>query len=197
MRIATFCVVLVLGPAAAHAGYTHYFTWHRAPTEDELKACIPRIAEIIAADSHQLAGPDGTVAPEIGATQVAFNGKTPSDHEPFVFPGRMGFNFCKTELKPYDAAVTASLIVARDCFPPEVLEIASDGSWADGDWNPGATLYSRVFHRKPVNPLNRGTGGLSIGSGFEFLRSFVGWLPLLVVGVFLLFFLRRRRKLNR
>ena len=76
-------------------------------------------------------------------------------HEPFVFPGRAGFNFCKTNGKLYDAAVTACLLVARDHFSPDELKIDSDGQWEDGDWNAGAKLYQQVLGRAAANPINR------------------------------------------
>jgi hypothetical protein len=96
---------------------------------------------------------------KLETSRVDFNGTGVDAHEPFVFPGGNGFNFCKTAAKPYDEVVTACLLVARDHFPPSVLEISSDGSWSD--WAEGAKLYSAVFHRPARNPM--GTSGVSSG----------------------------------
>jgi hypothetical protein len=82
------------------------------------------------------------------------NGIGDGANEPFVFPGELGFNFCKTEGKPYDAVVTACLLVAHDHFPTSVLSIDSDGSYSEGDWEEGIKLYSSVLGRIPRNPIS-------------------------------------------
>ena len=140
---------------SAHAGYTHYFTWNQKPDEATLKECIKDMALVIQARKDLVAGPDEeTNLPVIlTATNVEFNGLGENAHEPFVFPGEVGFNFCKTEWKPYDEVVTACLIVARDHFPASVLAIDSDGEWYGGDWDKGAQLYQSVFHRRAKNPI--------------------------------------------
>ena len=149
----------------AFAGYTHYYTWKQSPSEQALKDCVADMNRLIEARRSILVSPD---LPEskpgilnLGSTNVDFNGVGGDAHEPFVFPyvlpERQSFNFCKTEYKPYDEVVTACLIVARDHFPPSVLEISSDGEWTD--WRAGAILYSSVFQRPAVNPMT--------GRGFE------------------------------
>ena len=67
-----------------------------------------------------------------------FNGKGDNAHEPFIFPGESGFNFCKTAYKPYDTVVVACLFVARDYFAPDQLEIASDGEAEENAFDEGA-----------------------------------------------------------
>lgn len=110
---------------------------------------------VIEARKKMLAGPQSPFPipgqPEIGVTNVDFNGIGDDGHEPFVFPGEPGFNFCKTAYKPYDEVVTACLLVARDHFPPKVLAISSDGEWAD--WGKGEKLYRSVFGRSPKYPF--------------------------------------------
>jgi hypothetical protein len=112
---------------------------------------------------------------KLEALKVDFNGLGEDAHEPFVFPGQPGFNFCKTAYKPYDEVVTACLIAARDYFPPSILNISSDGSWLD--WSDGAKLYSRVLNRTPHDPAYEPPSGLGTA-------ILVGCL-LLIVGVFL------------
>jgi hypothetical protein len=99
---------------------------------------------------------------------LAFNGIGAGAGEPFVFPGNANpgeifqaltaTNVCETGKKPYDEVVTAALIVARQCFGPDILEIASDGTW-DRDWAPGRRLAEEVLGRAASNPLSREGGG--------------------------------------
>src|SRR6185436_15556072 len=136
-------LVLDLAPGEARAGYTHYWTWKKMPDRAALEACARRIADVVseAEEFTELLaynGPADNAPPAAigkplpeGTELIVFNGIGDDAHEPFFFPGRLGFNFCKTEAKPYDAAVTAALLVMRDCFPPDVLEIDSDGDWPD------------------------------------------------------------------
>jgi len=136
------------------AGYTHYYTWHETPDPAALKSCIREMRQIIDARTNILAGPDGTGAVVISDANLVLNGIGDDAHEPFVFPNKLGFNFCKTAVKPYDEVVTACLLVARDHFPSSVLSIDSDGSWSEGDWRAGAELYASVLGRHPRNPMS-------------------------------------------
>lgn len=152
--------LLLLCSFRARAGYTHYYTWKQKPDDASLKACIADMNRLIEARKSILVSPDlpestpGSL--KLSETNIDFNGIGKNAHEPFVFPYVLpdhdSFNFCKTAWKPYDEVVTACLIVARDHFPPSVLEISSDGSWAD--WSRGAILYSSVFGRPARDPIN-------------------------------------------
>jgi hypothetical protein len=139
--------------ANVQAGYTQYFTWHTNPDSAALKACIAEMRLIILARTNILAGPGGSNDVILDAYHVNLNGIGANANDPFVFPGDFGFNFCKTEVKPYDAVVTACLLVAHDHFPSSELSIDSDGSWSDGDWDEGIKLYSSVLGRHPRNPI--------------------------------------------
>jgi hypothetical protein len=167
------------------AGYTHYFTWMKKPSAAQLNACVKDMARIIDAAQGQLAGPEGDGKPLIESSNIQFNGRGTDAHEPFVFPGRAGFNFCKTDGKPYDAAVTACLLVARDHFLPDELKIESDGQWEDGDWNEGAKLYQQVLGRAAANPINR-SDEPPAGPGIDFPERLEEWGPvslLVVAGI--------------
>jgi len=138
-------VVLWFVPSLAHAGYTHYWTWHRAPDPGALRQTLAEIQQLVTArvslvkatrDEHSIAidGRDGL--------------------ETFVFPGEIDggtLNFCKTGFKPYDEVVTAALLVARAHFPATVLDIASDGGF--DEWRPGRELYASVLGRAPPVPF--------------------------------------------
>lgn len=146
--------VLAAMSTVARAGYTHYFIWTKPPDAARLKACLADMGKILTAANELVAGPDGDGAAMVGPLKLEFNGRGDNSHEPFVFPGTVGFNFCKTQWKPYDAVVTACLIAARDHFPPADLAIASDGDWSEGDWSAGARLYERALGRTAADPLS-------------------------------------------
>jgi hypothetical protein len=147
----------------AEASYDHYFTWKEKPSDAELKACIAEMRRIAEARKDILAGRNGPGSPIIlDATHLDLNGRGDDEYEPFIFPGKPGFNFCTTAGKPYDAVVTACLIAARDHFPPGVLAISSDGSWED--WQEGAKLYSSVLGRPARNPIG---GSVLQGDAFN------------------------------
>jgi hypothetical protein len=146
------------------------------PDEAELKKCIAEMGQIAEARKDILAGRDGPGSPIIlSATNLDLNGRGEDEYELFVFPGKTGFNFCKTAVKPYDEVVTACLIAARDHFPRSVLGIESDGSWAD--WQAGAKLYSSVLNRTARNPV--GGSVLENQSGINNLSE--AWLTTLLV----------------
>jgi hypothetical protein len=162
-----FCLALCICalPSPLLAGYDQYFNWHSKPSDPALRECIAEMRLIVEARRSMLAGPESEGAPEIHATSLAINGIGDDGHEPFLFPGTIeqtppfadntpGLNFCKTNGKPYDAVVTACLLVARDHFPASVLGIGSDGRWLDGDWKDGAALYTAVLHRPANNPID-------------------------------------------
>ena len=117
-------------------------------------ACIADMGQIVAAAKGLVAGYNGTGTAVVEPLAIEFNGRGDNAHEPFVFPGNAGFNFCKTQFKPYDAVVTACLIAARDHFPTSTLVIASDGKWDEGDWADGARLYENALGRKPADPTS-------------------------------------------
>ncbi len=168
MRTAFLIAALTLSCFDALAGYTHYYTWKQTPDEASIKACVADMNRLIEARKSILVSPyrrDLTAGSlKLSPTNVDFNGIGRKAHEPFVFPYVLpdhdSFNFCKTQLKPYDEVVTACLIVARDHFSPAVLEIDSDGEWPD--WSRGARLYTSVFGRPARNPMT--SNGLAAGS---------------------------------
>src|SRR5438874_941684 len=94
---------LLAGPATAIAGYTHYWTWTRPPEPGALRGSLAEMRRVTAAWPGKL-----EVAAEGDSLDV--NGAGHEAHEPFVFPGRFGFNACKTQGKPYDEVVTALLL---------------------------------------------------------------------------------------
>ncbi len=176
----TLLAVVLLHPRPAYAGYTHYWTWHARPDADALRACVADMSRVVETRRGSLADRQdrpGAAAVFVGSRtfadagdpgpDIVFNGIGDDGHEQFGFPlapftgDHPEFQFVKTAAKPYDEVVTACLIVARDHFRPEVLTIASDGTWPD--WAAGAALYEQVFGRTAKNPL----GGELDGCGSQ------------------------------
>jgi hypothetical protein len=198
MRQATFagfCLLLMLlvnvfFTQIAHAGYTHYWTWRQTPPQETLKKCITEMQRVISTGNQHLAGPDGSGAPVLQETSLEFNGVGRQAHEPFIFPGKIGFNFCKTQYKSYDKFVVACLLVAADYFPAPILDIKSDGQWSEGDWQEGAALYSTVFGRTPRNPMQHINPDARISTGRTLMETVVTWFPLLILFIIFFFIIR-------
>jgi len=152
--------------------YTHCYQWKHTPDPQTLQACMEAMVPVINDQHAILAGPNGFSEPEIDGV-IAFNGKALSaedlgdSHGRFNFPGNLpghildgghgrtydpnGFNFCTTARKPYDGAVVACLLIARDFFPKEILELCSHGDWRH-EWRQGAMNW-----RGGVGPKNTST----------------------------------------
>lgn len=140
-------LVGVLFSPDAHAGYTHYWTWKVEPDPPRVERAVAEMNRIVEARRAILEVEDAG-----GPNAIFFNGIGDGAHEPFVFPGKVGFQFVKTAMKPYDAVVTACLIVARDHFTREELAISSDGTW--DAWRHGRDLYIEVLERQANSPLD-------------------------------------------
>jgi hypothetical protein len=144
-------------------GYTHYFYRHVTKSSDA------DLYEVFASQAHrilrkaekwgiQLADKygDNLGKWEIDSERISFNGYGPESHETFSWPRQapermdfmtsqpedFAFDFCKTSRKPYDAVVTALLILANDIYG-DAVRISSDGDWQD--WEKGAELYERAL----------------------------------------------------
>jgi len=120
-------------------GYTHYWENDKELTQDERDGIEEDVTAILSAAPVPLAGWDGAEGePSVGGDQcVSLNGRGDYSHETFTFPGKSGFNFCKTARKPYDVVVTAILIAAEN-RAPHAFGYSSDGSHAD--WEAGLEL---------------------------------------------------------
>jgi hypothetical protein len=169
--------MVIAFPARAFAGYTHYWTWLKRPEPAKLAVCLDDMEKVLrarpdlVADDDERTGPsakfrivpphpsddvamrmqEAGLPPLLDGEHIVFNGIGDDAHEDFRFPGALGFNFTKTQWKPYDEVVTAALIVARAHFSVEELEIKSDGDWEA--WTPGRRLYEKTFARPAPNAL--------------------------------------------
>ena len=130
-------------------GYTHYWENDKVLTQDERDGIEEDIRAIIAATDVPLLDWDGLLgrpSVRVGGDQcVSLNGRAEDGRETFTFPGKSGFNFCKTAYKPYDVVVTAILIAAEN-RAPQAFGYNSDGEHAD--WEAGLELAERATGRE-------------------------------------------------
>ena len=95
-------------------GYTHYWETDKA-IEDDVWDKIAKEASMVALRSTVAVQyeSDNDALPCFDSTQIRFNGVGREGHETFVLtPNVVGFDFCKTAIKPYDVIVVAILIIA-------------------------------------------------------------------------------------
>ena len=89
---------------------------------------------------------------------IKFNGKQENGHEDFYLREHLNQNdagnFCKTAMKPYDTAVTASLILLNH-YLTGIVDVGSDGDAAD--WLEGLRLAKTVCPSAKIPASIRGT----------------------------------------
>ena len=129
-------------------GYTHYWNFIEEPSREKFIEFAEGVKQWVA--TAQEAGIE-IADEEYGDDKIVFNGVGANSHETFyVSADGVDFNFCKTAQKPYDTAVTASLILAKKIFGDNI-KISSDGDWSD--WESGQLLYESVYNIQPENIL--------------------------------------------
>lgn len=131
-------------------GYTHYWTMKRdaRSTFQALADDARVLATAFETDGKGLSENDG---PEFSGDVIRFNGKEPNDYESFILtPDVSSFEFCKTQFRPYDALVCATLIAAKHHLG-DAISIKSDGDWSE--WDDGRVLYGRAFPDRAVESV--------------------------------------------
>jgi len=129
-------------------GYTHYWTFNEKPSQEKFAELVEGVKHIVAT-AEEAGIAIGEQVYESG--YFSFNGVDAGAHETFSIDIRtQEEDFCKTAEKPYDMAVTASLILAKKIFGDDI-EIRSDGNWSD--WESGQLLYESVYDIQPENVL--------------------------------------------
>lgn len=130
-------------------GYSHYFTrlqecppiWWDAICEDfqKLRATAVLLGQPLPIQYERY----DPKPPEVTSRRIRFNGIDEEGYETFWLDRLEmdGFNFCKTNQRGYDIAVTALLCLVA-YHAPGVWLIESDGSVLD--WTPGLTLARQV-----------------------------------------------------
>lgn len=129
-------------------GYTHYWKFNEKPSQEKFAELVEGVKQIVAT-AEEAGIAIGEQVYESG--YFSFNGVDAGAHETFSIDIRtQEEDFCKTAEKPYDMAVTASLILAKKIFGDDI-EIRSDGDWSD--WESGQLLYESVYDIQPENFL--------------------------------------------
>ena len=145
-------------------GYTHYWTHSTEFTDTEWLDVKDDLSAIVAEAKRDgigigsFCGESGIPVPTVdvwdGQEVVGFNGIGEESHETFVIyqkrrpleewqdKSRHGWDFCKTARKPYDVAVTASLIYLESFYPSK-FSVSSDGTATD--WESGFRLARRAL----------------------------------------------------
>ena len=112
-------------------GYTRYYRVEAKidpiKFKDYSKDCKMVCEEITKQTGHGLAGWNGEGEPRFEDEGILFNGVGDLSHETFgLGPETSGFNFTKTQRKPYDKHVLACLILAKEYFGDNI-KVSSDG----------------------------------------------------------------------
>lgn len=112
-------------------GYTRYYRIEGKidpiKFKDYSKDCKIVCEEITKQTGHGIAGWDGKGEPSFEDEEISFNGIGDLSHETFVLgPETSGFNFTKTQRKPYDKHVLSCLILAKEYFGDNI-KVSSDG----------------------------------------------------------------------
>lgn len=129
-------------------GYTHYFPQKQSVSQSSWKDLCKDLKVLfkemqskgVLLESND---PSGKMLDEHKG-YINFNGKDDDSHETFYITKSKdsNFNFCKTAAKPYDLAVTATLLLLHH-HAPENFEISSDGR--PEDWTQAMQLNSKLF----------------------------------------------------
>jgi hypothetical protein len=133
-------------------GYTRYYevTGQIDPQKFEKYSedCKVICDEITKQTGHRLANWEGEDDPEFTSDEVRFNGVGDNAHETFALgKDSSGFNFTKTQRKPYDHHVLACLLLAKEYFG-ENIHVSSDGDNNDKE------IESLISQLKRNNKIN-------------------------------------------
>ena len=112
-------------------GYTHYFQQSKAVSDeswDKIKKDTKKIIKDQIKAGIPLESNDSKNKSMVSSSEINFNGVDDDSHETFYITKEKmkDFNFCKTARKPYDLAVTATLLIIEH-HAPEHFDIGSDG----------------------------------------------------------------------
>jgi hypothetical protein len=129
-------------------GHTNYWDRDAELPAKAFPAAVKDCKKIMKHLNIPLAGRDGTGRPIFRDDLIAFNGREPDGYETFAV-GRIVaargdkpkvFEFCKTNLRPYDLCVQAALIVLKHHLG-EAITVSSDGE--DTEWKRGREVCQK------------------------------------------------------
>ena len=126
-------------------GYTHYWR-HEKIEQETFDKIVNDFEKVIPAIGVKLGNGYGEGEPIMDQEIIVFNGDSSvdMDHESFVLEcgSPSSFNFCKTACKPYDIAVTACLVIAKNHLGDDI-RVSSDGELKD--WKSAIGLCQEVL----------------------------------------------------
>lgn len=157
-------------------GYTHYWHQKRNFTTAEWLAITADTRAVLANAAKDgidlLYERDSNKPPLIDSETIRFNGNGDEGHETFVLERKRrakrdyedaaeykrdgSFNFCKTARKPYDAVVTAVLLIAAH-VAPNAIKLSSDGE--NTDWARGLAMAQAAGGESITIPPELHRGG--------------------------------------
>jgi hypothetical protein len=113
-------------------GYTRYFELYKPINEEKFKqyseVCKTVCEEIQKKEDYKLGDWEGNENdPIFDENEVSFNGIGKDSHETFSIRRiKIGFEFTKTNRKPYDSSVCACLYLAKQMFGADI-RVSNDG----------------------------------------------------------------------
>ena len=142
-------------------GYTHYYEYGDMSAR-QFEAIVADV-ETLRGSARARLGIRTESACDQANLRYEMNGLGEEAFEPFAIMGgdqrelrpnfrNPNFHCCKTIRKPYDAIVAASLIAMKHHMRDDV-ELGSDGSIEEPDWDKAFRLYHETFPNRPPPPI--------------------------------------------
>ena len=158
--------------------YSHYYTIGDLDGDLHFDEVSADIMTMIERSELPIGDGFGTIGskPEIEDGRLSFNGIQPDEYETFTYPrigeywtAVPGFEACKTDYRPYDPIVCASLLAIRHHLGNGV-DISSDGRPAtDEEWRQGIAIYNHCFPDR--TPYTEDSVTALLDARNEFLHS--------------------------
>lgn len=137
-------------------GYTHYWTQKATFTKAEWRELVDGVKKLSDLANLELVFEQHErTPPQIDDEVVRFNGFEEDGYETFLITRKRpeavpyrklrGWDFCKTDERAYDVAVTA-VLAYLDAILPDKWETTSDGRTKD--WNEGVALARKAWPNK-------------------------------------------------
>ena len=136
-------------------GFTRYYTVNGTIDTERFKEyskdCKLVCDYITKEYGHEIAGYDGNDEAIFSESEVCFNGKGDKDsHETFrLSTATTGFQFTKTQLKPYDRHVYACLVIAKIYFN----HIVVDGDGEEDDYPELTAIIKSIIRDKKITDV--------------------------------------------
>ncbi len=143
-------------------GYTHYWTIKGGLMYGTKEQMLANVRKVVKAHRSIIQYDyDNSKAPHVTEESICFNGIEEDGHETFLVRRFFGYDFCKTDRKPYDLPVCKVLLILKAHYGNH-MDLSSDGfdlgpdEKYDGCWEQaikdvrrmGYTIEYNVYPRK-------------------------------------------------